>query len=114
VISLFKKLSHEAQDRLASLAVTRGWKTTSILRAGSHALNQSGKKHKEPVKRQVKEVVIPKGAHFDALALVTQKISVNLQNAARATCQSCPLYAEASLNVCRQCPLPDFLNRLRN
>ncbi len=108
VISMFKKLKHEDQDRLASASVTRGWRTESILRSGRRMLQT--KKTYVPVKRQVKEIEV-KGK-FDALAMVQKDIPANLKDAARRTCKACAMYGEASLKVCNQCPLPEFLNKV--
>ena len=115
VISLLKKLSKDDQEKLASISVSRGWKTTTILRAGSKMFNKAGGKIATPKVRVVKE--IPKGAKFDALVMLSltkEKINVSEEAkvAARATCKACPLYAEAGPKICNQCPLPDFLGRL--
>ncbi len=115
VITLLKRLTKEKQDELVSKAVTRGWKTTSILRAGQNILTHNGKAY-TPKKREPKvEEKWGGGAHFDALTMVAgPKIPAELRAAARATCRACSLYPEAGLAICKQCPLPDFLRRMES
>jgi ParB/RepB/Spo0J family partition protein len=112
VIALLKRLTKDQQDRLVSTAVTRGWKTTSILRAGQNMISQSGKLYTPRKRERVIEEKIGGGAHFDALAMVDCKLPSEIRIAARATCRACSLYPEAGLAICKQCPLPDFLRRM--
>lgn len=109
IIAVFKRLTAEQQERLASMAVTRKWKSGSIQRVGANMIagNEGGYR---PRKRQVKEIVV--SGHFDALAMVETKVPTNLKDIARATCRACSLYQDASLVICKECPLPDFLRRL--
>jgi ParB/RepB/Spo0J family partition protein len=113
VIALLKKLPKARQDDFVSTAVTRGWKTLSILRFG-YRLISTGTTSNPRKSRQPKVVEVEGGGHFDALAMVDhrQSLPVNVKASARATCKACSLYAEASFAMCKQCPLPDFLNRL--
>ncbi len=64
-----------------------------------------------PRKRQTKEIIV--SGHFDALAMVESEVPVALKAAARATCRGCALYEDANLAICKECPLPDFLRRLK-
>lgn len=109
VIALLKRLSHEKQDQLVSMAITRGWKTTSFLRAGTNMLKNGNVDY---MRRKRKEKVIEVDGHFDALAMIKNKLPTPIKNAAQATCRNCPLYAEASMVVCKQCPLPEFLSKV--
>ena len=49
---------------------------------------------------------------LEGLAMIETKLPTNLKTAARATCKACELYKEASLVICRRCPLPEFLKRI--
>lgn len=109
ILSMLKKMKPEEQDNLVSMAVSRGWRTDSILRSGRRMLSQKGKKY-APVYKE--EKVIATSGKYDALALIETKLPTNLKTAARATCKACELYKEASLVICRRCPLPEFLKRI--
>ncbi len=106
VIATFKHLSVEQQERLASMAVTRKWKAGSIQRVGGHML-----KGYHPRKREIKQIEV--SGHFDALAMVDGKVPADIKESARATCRACSLYKDANLAICKECPLPDFLRRLK-
>jgi ParB/RepB/Spo0J family partition protein len=117
VLAMFKRLKHEDQARVALMAVSRGWRTESILRSGRAVLNGKGRKRHAPeAMTQKAEVIVPDGK-FDALALLAaggfrKPLSMAVRTAARATCKACALYGEASKVTCRECPLPEFLKRL--
>jgi ParB family chromosome partitioning protein len=112
VTSALKRLKPEQQARLATTAATRNWSAPSILRMVARETKEKGKptyvqKHRRP------KVYEPVGDHFDALAMVTnaKKLTPALMAASRATCRACSLFDEASPIICKQCPLPDLLNR---
>jgi len=112
ILSLLKRMKADEQDNLVSMAVTRGWRTDSILRSGRRMLEQRGRKgHVPALKEKDKEVVVVSGK-FDALAMIETKLPTKMKAAARATCKACELYKEASLAICRRCPLPEFLKRV--
>jgi ParB family transcriptional regulator, chromosome partitioning protein len=109
LIAMFKRMNVADQESLASQAVTRGMRTTSIIRAGQKMMKDHGKKY-EPAKRQAK--VIKVDGHFNATSMVAGKLPAAVKRTAIATCEVCPVYAEASLQTCNKCPLPYFLRRL--
>lgn len=113
VITMLRRMDHNLQDKLVSTAVSRGWKTTSLLRAGGNMLAQNGKTYTRKTRKpKVPEKIMGGGAHFDALSIVNRKIPDGLKLAARATCRNCALYDEASPITCKECPLPEFLLRV--
>lgn len=69
---------------------------------------------------EIEAVIEEPTGKFDALAMLEARgygkkardLPAATRQAARATCKDCPLYAEASAVMCRECPLPDFLKRL--
>lgn len=108
VISVFERLSADDQERLASIAVTRGLRVTSILRTGARLLpkDKTSTPPGKPSKAKTR-------GHFNALALVDGKPTGPVKAAAIATCKACPVYKDASPKVCGHCPLPNFLNILK-
>ena len=113
LIGLLKRMEPAMQDHLVSMAVTRGWKTTSILRAGTNLMKGGRKNKKQTLTPGPKPKEEPEfKGKFDALVMVDKKLPAEIKTAARETCKACPLYQDASPKECRQCPLPDFLNRL--
>lgn len=118
VIATFKRLKLEDQARLGLMAVSRGWRTESILRSGRAMF--SGRKKRTVITAPKKAAVEEPTGKFDALAMLEARgygkkardLPAATRQAARATCKDCLLYAEASAVMCRECPLPDFLKRL--
>jgi hypothetical protein len=107
-----KRLNPEQQIRLATQAATRGWSSATLMRLISITIKNGGGMAAGPKKRNKKEVK-PVDGHFDALAMINGKtLPENVQAAAIKTCQACSLYPEASVAICKECPLPDFLRRV--
>lgn len=104
IIAGLKTLTPEQQRLVATTAVTRGWKGTTILRSISM------RKQRQIKQRTRREIVF--SGKFNALTFVRQKLPANIRSAAHETCESCALFAEACEAICRECPLPDFLKRL--
>jgi len=117
IIFSLNKLPAEQQLEVASIGTTRGWATKAwrlmvgrMIKDGRIKVKAPGRPG--PVKKEIK---IEAGGHFDALALVDgwKKLPAQIVQTARKTCKACSLYAEAGPAICRQCPLPDFLRRLK-
>jgi ParB family chromosome partitioning protein len=117
IIAKLTKFPAERQVQLASTGATRRWSSASFNKALTIALKNGTKSQKNFVlqgHRKRPELVID--GHFDALAMVPdhKKLPNAIIKTARATCRACDLYGEACLAICKQCPLPDFLRRLKD
>jgi len=113
LISKLSALPHEKQIRVVTMGVTRGWSLDSFERMLTKELKDQPNVKLLGGHRKKKEFKVE--GHFDALALVEgyKSLASPILQTARRTCEACALYTEASVTLCKQCPLPDFLRKLK-
>lgn len=110
VLAALKRLKPEQQIRICTMAATRGWTSSSMIRL--MAKERKGIPAYVTQKRGPKQHVKISGK-FDALSLVNKNLSLPIKEATLTTCKACSLYEEASPVICKECPLPEFLRRLQ-
>jgi ParB family chromosome partitioning protein len=119
IIGYLAKLNKEQQLRASTIAATRGWTIKGFRIYLKRELK--GKNvpknlyHGHDLKKNRMDVEVKITGHFDALALVPdwKSLPAGVAQTARKTCQACDLYEAAGIHICKQCPLPDFLRKLK-
>lgn len=109
VLADLKDLDKEQQRKIATTAVTRQWntKTFQLMLRKVDSPRQIG------VDRGRKaRIEFAAGDGKGALGVAGMSLSEEITRAATETCQECPLYADADMNICKECPLPAFLRRI--
>lgn len=111
VIAALNKLSSDQRVQVATRAAVRGATASTLIRMCALAGAAAGR----PRGSRTEKVNIPAGQHFTALAMLKTGVGLpfNVQEAARSTCESCELYDMAGPNTCRECPLVDFLRKMK-
>ena len=113
VVAALKRLPDDQRVRLALRAATRGVSEPIMLAMIKRFASNHGLSGPIPRNDHIQERSLVSGEHFDAMALVPQKIiAVQVVDATKETCRKCELYGMADKTTCRQCPLVDFLRRL--
>lgn len=109
-IRALARLPERERERVAMTAATRGVSGQILKKMVAAAEKNMGKEAPAPRPMRVRENLHT--GPFDALALVTGKVSDSIAGHARETCKSCPLYSMASVTTCRECPMVAFLRRI--
>lgn len=118
VVAALKKLSSEQRIEVATRAAVRGSSSATVIVMCQHrsgimpVARQAGRQAGRQDTYISADETVSDG-HFDALCMVKGSFTENITTGARETCKACELYDMASPNTCRECPMVDFLRRLK-
>lgn len=119
VIYALARLSHEDQDAVCKMAVARRWKVRGIKLMCARLEKQinNGERVLAAMDRTKKRETL--SGDWDPLEMVDPQKSMKAQltgsdvhAAALKVCQKCALFEDASPRMCRECPLPQFLEEV--